>query len=456
MTTLQTALGNRGSYPLNDIVGIDPRDYGAIGDGVVRPVSQWLEGGVLDRDYANLAAIQVDHPHVVTLNDSLDWVGLQGACNAAIVPDGSLGQPKYTVAVPRGNWMINRTLVCGVPMKGLGYAHSRIWAASGTYSFYTVGGTDTPMIRLSLTESDGTGFTGKEYGPSLHSLQVRGGAQGVGIFCDIGVEAYNWNEHSGLFDCDVLGFVKKAVVVGSEDATNVNNFRLWNSSMGSDIANDSCIALHIQYVDSPIQIERFTSRVQKTTLVGGSTSNNILIENVGTNCVVVIRNSHFEWSENGVNASSGYVTVKNCDGFHVNHVVRMSGSARGWAELITTNSQNATLVACRDETTPLRNASPIEHGVNVMTRRYVFGGELGKGSYSGFATATSTADGYRTVAHGMPDAPRWVHAMNESDNRRLLITLKPDATNLNFRIWNDETGAWLASIASKIIWEAEL
>jgi hypothetical protein len=134
----------------------------------------------------------------------------------------------------------------------------------------------------------------------------------------------------------------------------------------------------------------------------------------------------------------------------------MSGSARGWAELITTNSQNATLVACRDETTPLRNASPIEHGVNVMTRRYVFGGELGKGSYSGFATATSTADGYRTVAHGMPDAPRWVHAMNESDNRRLLITLKPDATNLNFRIWNDETGAWLASIASKIIWEAEL
>ena len=57
------------------------QDFGAVCDGTSRPVSQWFAGGARDRGYANLAALQVDFPHVTSSTDEIDWAAAQAALN---------------------------------------------------------------------------------------------------------------------------------------------------------------------------------------------------------------------------------------------------------------------------------------------------------------------------------------------------------------------------------------
>lgn len=49
------------------------RDYGAIGDGTLHTVSEWVESGV----FSSLTAIQFAFPHVWSLNNSIDWAATQ-------------------------------------------------------------------------------------------------------------------------------------------------------------------------------------------------------------------------------------------------------------------------------------------------------------------------------------------------------------------------------------------
>lgn len=88
---------------------VTPEDFGAIGDGTDRPVSQWLSGGLQDRGYANLAAIQAIYPHVANLTDSLDWAGFQQAINSC--------KASGRVLRCSGNYMMNRGLVIDVPIR---------------------------------------------------------------------------------------------------------------------------------------------------------------------------------------------------------------------------------------------------------------------------------------------------------------------------------------------------
>jgi hypothetical protein len=65
---------------VQDKVGdiITPFDFGAVASGdVSAPVSQWLVGGARDRGYVNLAALQVDYPHVGALTNEIDWAAIQ-------------------------------------------------------------------------------------------------------------------------------------------------------------------------------------------------------------------------------------------------------------------------------------------------------------------------------------------------------------------------------------------
>lgn len=75
-------LADRGSDYVN------AKDYGCLFDGSGDTVAQWITGGTHaskvngGAGYANLAAIQVDFPHVTSTSDSIDWAGLQAAVNA--------------------------------------------------------------------------------------------------------------------------------------------------------------------------------------------------------------------------------------------------------------------------------------------------------------------------------------------------------------------------------------
>lgn len=93
---------------------ITPEDFGAVGDGTSRPVSQWLAGGARDRGYANLAAIQAAYPHVTALTDELDWAALQAAVNAA----KASGRKVRAL----GHYAVNQTTVIDGPARLLGDA----------------------------------------------------------------------------------------------------------------------------------------------------------------------------------------------------------------------------------------------------------------------------------------------------------------------------------------------
>lgn len=68
---------------LEDYISV--KDFGAVGDGVYRPVSDWYTpGNAQYRGYADLAAVQADYPHVTSATNSIDWAGIQAALDANI------------------------------------------------------------------------------------------------------------------------------------------------------------------------------------------------------------------------------------------------------------------------------------------------------------------------------------------------------------------------------------
>jgi parallel beta-helix repeat protein len=61
-----------------EFVSVD--DFGAIGDGTLHTVQEWIVPGVLGR-YLSLAALQVDYPHVTSTSASIDWAAIQAGWN---------------------------------------------------------------------------------------------------------------------------------------------------------------------------------------------------------------------------------------------------------------------------------------------------------------------------------------------------------------------------------------
>lgn len=74
--------------------GYSITQYGAVGDGTLHEVREWLTGGALDRGYADLAAIQADYPKADTLDYSIDEAAWDMAME--MVPE------HQTLLVPNG------------------------------------------------------------------------------------------------------------------------------------------------------------------------------------------------------------------------------------------------------------------------------------------------------------------------------------------------------------------
>lgn len=102
------------------------RDFGAIGDGILRPVSDWYNPAFSAyRGYANLAAVQVDYPHVTSDTDSIDWAAIQAAANYAAAKGVRLN-------LGHGDFTINRTLEWpdGLYVDGEGAGEWLAWTPS--------------------------------------------------------------------------------------------------------------------------------------------------------------------------------------------------------------------------------------------------------------------------------------------------------------------------------------
>ncbi|MEH3158271.1 MAG: hypothetical protein PGN08_04655 [Sphingomonas taxi] len=92
------------------------RDFGAIGDGTLHTIAEWIVPGRLGR-YASLAAIRQDYPHALSAEDSIDRVAIQAALNAAgafAIEDTELPGYAYTIKggdtvhLPRGAYILGR------------------------------------------------------------------------------------------------------------------------------------------------------------------------------------------------------------------------------------------------------------------------------------------------------------------------------------------------------------
>lgn len=77
-------------------------DFGAIGDGTLHTVAEWIGAG---KRFANLAALQVVYPHVTATTDSLDWAAIQAALNSITGYFGTV------VLVQDAQYVTNKSIV---------------------------------------------------------------------------------------------------------------------------------------------------------------------------------------------------------------------------------------------------------------------------------------------------------------------------------------------------------
>lgn len=93
-TTVNSAIDKTGNVRL----------FGAIGDGVSRPLSSVTSFGVLNTSGWNLSQWQTVFPHATALTDQLDWCAIQASINWRQASGGG------GVYLPSGNYRTNKTL----------------------------------------------------------------------------------------------------------------------------------------------------------------------------------------------------------------------------------------------------------------------------------------------------------------------------------------------------------
>lgn len=94
-TPIKTPLASSINRALYDHVTdqVNVKDYGAIGDGTLHTVQEWIDSG----KFSSLADIQTEYPHVTALTDSVDWAAMQLCINM-----------RKNVYTPSGTYVTNR------------------------------------------------------------------------------------------------------------------------------------------------------------------------------------------------------------------------------------------------------------------------------------------------------------------------------------------------------------
>lgn len=151
---------------------VSVKDFGALGSGVASPVSHWHTIGATNyRGYANLAAVKVDYPHVVTGNETIDWVAfVAGTKYLTSVGGGCL-------SVPSGKYMTNANI--NIP--------ANIWVQGAVRGSTKVHGDNVPH----------TGFTLTAENCFLSDIFIAN--------MDIGIYGNENTRYSKVFNCKLTG-----------------------------------------------------------------------------------------------------------------------------------------------------------------------------------------------------------------------------------------------------------
>jgi hypothetical protein len=210
---IQTYLGSISRTSLNKMRDrINIKDFGAQGNGY-QPVSEWYTPGFSSyRGYANLAALQVDYPHVTSATDSTDWAAIQAADNAA----ASIGS---STEWSPGNYVTNKTLLLKANVVGLG--KSGAWSADSRGVILTNYGVGDGKRWTDIDGNDTTNFTpivviGRS-GVTISGITVKD--SGARWSCGIFLPSIR---RTSIVNTDVMGQFKESGVYLDATWSNVN------------------------------------------------------------------------------------------------------------------------------------------------------------------------------------------------------------------------------------------
>ena len=147
-------------------------DFGAIGDGTLHTVQEWIIPGALGR-YASLAALQVDYPHVTATTDSIDWA----AAAAAVARMTAIGG---TVVFPGGSYYMTALIDVGCDIDGFG--STILTAGSADFKVFSLLDRDGLSVRNLKFRKDGANLrksypvsvSGESKNIRLHNINADG------------------------------------------------------------------------------------------------------------------------------------------------------------------------------------------------------------------------------------------------------------------------------------------
>ncbi len=134
------------------------KDHGAIGDGTLHTIAEWIVPGALGR-YASLAALQVDYPHATSTSQSIDEVAVQSA-----VEEAKLNTSGGWVEIhgPLGDYLIDKVTIDGERIRFTGPARYIKTTHTGTMFLFDGGtgrlfggGMDGPTLGAAVTGISG-------------------------------------------------------------------------------------------------------------------------------------------------------------------------------------------------------------------------------------------------------------------------------------------------------------
>lgn len=343
---------------------LTPYEFGAV-RSETRTVSEWIGTG--PRKYANLAALKVDYPHVDSEDDLIDYAAIQKALNVA--KEATHAGRRREVKIPCGNWWINKGLKGGheVAIRGEGRTNSVINAAEGFPA-------NTPMILMSR------GGIEYEHGNAVHRL---------GIDCygrsDEGLYWFNCNEHGGMYESEVKNFRKRGVYFGpkaGETYNRVLNFAIKDIHVVTDYAEPGSIGVYIKDVNHPLDIEKGTIIMRRSSRPGWDAQNPPPRDEIGMKIEsghafrADISKYHIEECKHGIFVEYGQARIINAEGWDtVDSTVTLAATADACLlEDITCMNENGYAIT---DLGRIRSSDgqPLRYGIPVGTgpfhrRRY--------------------------------------------------------------------------------------
>lgn len=146
---------------------VSVKDFGAIGDGTVHTIQEWIDAG----KFSNLTAIQMIYPHATALTDSIDWVACQGAIDYV----GKGGDVLF-------NQTAQNTYIINKPLK---FHNGQRWVGCGGVDVLGLG-TEINLVADATSVAEPKTPTVTTYG--FNPVGIYFNAQNFG---DVGLSLYN-------------------------------------------------------------------------------------------------------------------------------------------------------------------------------------------------------------------------------------------------------------------------